>query len=142
VTITIGFSGTQHGMSPDQRETVRNLLSTYYLMGGTKFVHGNCIGADEEAAEMAMEMGYYVFAHIAATGNKQSERNTFHDCSEVPLPPLTRNRLIVNESTRMIIAPYRDTEHIRSGTWATYRYAHKQNRPIAIVRRDGEWVIA
>jgi hypothetical protein len=45
----IGFTGTQRGMTPDQVVMVTHILSENYEEDSV-FIHGGCIGADDEAA--------------------------------------------------------------------------------------------
>jgi hypothetical protein len=53
-------------------------------------------------------------------------------------PPLERNKHIVHNCGWLIAAPKEDSETLRSGTWATIRYARKLRRPITIVFPNGE----
>lgn len=48
-------------------------------------------------------------------------------------PPLDRNRDIVNGSDVMLVAPRERKEELRSGTWATYRYAREQGKTCIVV---------
>lgn len=53
-----------------------------------------------------------------------------------PLPYLARNCVIVDEADILLACP-KGPEEQRSGTWATVRYARKQNKRIVIVYPDG-----
>ena len=48
-------------------------------------------------------------------------------------PYLERNHDIVDNSDVLIATPKESVEQIRSGTWATIRYAKKLNKPIMIM---------
>ncbi len=50
---------------------------------------------------------------------------------------MVRDKDIVNPAERMIAAPAGTTEELRSGTWATIRYARKKKVPLSIVWPDG-----
>jgi hypothetical protein len=52
-------------------------------------------------------------------------------------PYLVRNHEIVDDSQVLIAAPKEFTEQLRSGTWATIRYARKIGRTVRIVFPDG-----
>jgi hypothetical protein len=49
----IGFTGTRRGMTVAQRKTLRSLL----LTGSGKLHHGDAIGADAEAHDIAIALG-------------------------------------------------------------------------------------
>jgi len=52
-------------------------------------------------------------------------------------PPLVRNRIIVNSSEVLIVAPRTKYKVLRSGTWSTYRYARQLGKPTYLVYPDG-----
>jgi hypothetical protein len=55
-----------------------------------------------------------------------------------PKPYLERNRDIVMRSDVLVAIPKTDKEDLRSGTWATVRYAqYEQQIPVMIIRPDG-----
>jgi hypothetical protein len=54
--------------------------------------------------------------------------------------PLDRNRTMVNESHGVIAAPMSSAEVMRSGTWATIRYARKAGKPVLVIWPNGEIV--
>jgi predicted Rossmann fold nucleotide-binding protein DprA/Smf involved in DNA uptake len=54
-----------------------------------------------------------------------------------PLPYLERNHAIVNESDFLIAAPD-GPETLRSGTWATVRYARKVGKRVLVIMPNGE----
>jgi hypothetical protein len=106
-------------MSPAQRATVAHLLRGAAANGATAFHHGCAVGADTEAAAIATEVGLLPVEHPA--GNA----------------PLQRNREIVAASDYLVAAPSQMREVLRSGSWATVRYARAARIPIAIAYPDG-----
>jgi hypothetical protein len=54
------------------------------------------------------------------------------------LPPLDRNKVMVDECPTLIGMPKGMQEELHSGTWATIRYARKRKREIIIVWPNGE----
>src|ERR1700730_19108648 len=57
--ISFGFTGTRQGMTAEQKSALRNFLD-----GGVgEFHHGDCIGADSEAHDIADECGYGIILH-------------------------------------------------------------------------------
>ena len=133
----IGFSGTRKGMTAEQ------LVAVAVMVGGLQpraVYHGCCLGADEDFADIVNEQSPSTlqFGHPSTLRGLVSVR-ACRLCNSVvaPRPPLERNRDIV-DATRMLLAtPAGMVEEIRSGTWATIRYARRLSRPIMIVWPDG-----
>lgn len=128
--MTIGFTGTRRGMSSFQRDEVRQILTN---LTWHEFHHGNCLGADEEAALIAMSIGHRVYAHPSDMGCRSVKATS--DFAFAPLPPLVRNRKIVMASELLIAAPLGD-EVLRSGTWATVRRARVVGCDVLIIPRE------
>jgi hypothetical protein len=57
-----------------------------------------------------------------------------HECKEY----LDRNHDIVDSSDLLIAVSESTVEVLRSGTWATIRYAKKLRKPIKIIYPDGK----
>lgn len=129
----LGFTGTQRGMTLEQQASVKRLLS---LFEWSCLHHGDCIGADAEAHDLAVDRGLRIVLHPPDNDSKRAYK--FADDTRRPLPYLGRNREIVNECWFLIAAPGEDVEVMRSGTWATVRYARTQKRCIWVVRPSGE----
>ena len=129
----IGFTGTQEGLTKQQTQVLKEALEYYIELGWhTQFHHGDCIGADREFHNLAKEYGFYIVLHPPDISTKRAF------CSDVrftyPVKPyLERNHDIVNSSDVLIVCPKTKEEVIRSGTWATYRYANKLNKSILLV---------
>lgn len=128
----IGFTGTQHGMTPDQKHTVVNLLSRR----DGEFHHGDCIGADADAHDIAENLPYWIVSHPPINDAKRAHKKA-HEFRE-PKDYLARNRDIVDETERLLATPREFEEELRSGTWATIRYARTRGRPVFIVLPDGK----
>jgi hypothetical protein len=104
------------------------------------FHHGNCVGADEEAAAIARYYNYVITAYPADLTKWQSDFKS--DFYKPVTGPLTRNRAIVKDSDVIIAAPNAMMEPLvrntrGSGTWYTIRHARKKERKCVIVWRDG-----
>jgi hypothetical protein len=54
-----------------------------------------------------------------------------------PLPYLQRNHAVVDDTEVLIATPAQQHETLRSGAWATVRYARKKKRKIHIIYPDG-----
>ena len=53
-------------------------------------------------------------------------------------PPLKRNNIMASLCDHLIVCPKNYHEQLRSGTWATYRYAKKYKKPITIIYPNGQ----
>jgi len=145
--IQIGFTGTRKGMSKRQSSLLEVILIRF---GPLVLHHGDCIGADEEAHYLALEIGVCkIVVHPPKIATAAAHcgldpsgllmphagaRNT----RVVRLAPedyLVRNRAIAKQTKFLIATPKSDQEERRSGTWATVRYARGCNKPILILGR-------
>lgn len=88
-----GFSGTQNGMTFPQKRTLALIFTELEI---TELHHGDCIGADEEAHEIALSMGIRIVIHPPTDPKKRAFCRA-HEMRE-PKPYLDRNHDIVDES--------------------------------------------
>jgi hypothetical protein len=139
-SIHIGFTGTRHGMTRQQMKCVTQALKTHFTPGAS-FHHGDCIGSDVQAAEIATKIGYLTVAHPGLNPRDPNSTRTraFHlsDTILAVRPFLVRDRDIVDAVTIMIATPHTATEIRRSGTWTTVRYARTQQRSLLLYGPDG-----
>ncbi len=125
----IGFTGTQIGMSDSQRKAIHGALLGLFQTGSV-FHHGDCIGADAEAHNIAVALGYRIIIHPPLNESKRAFCKGA-DMTVPALPYLERNKIIVNATTSLVAAP-KGPEELRSGTWSTVRYAKRIGRPVTI----------
>jgi len=130
MTHHVGFSGSSRGMSVNQEGAVRNMLRRLRKQGHVIFHHGDCVGADEEAHELAWRLHCDIVIH-PPTDPKARAWCPSQTVRE-PLPYLERNKAIVRESGLLLATPASRTEVLRSGTWATIRYARKAGLDVHI----------
>lgn len=97
-----------------------------------EFHHGNCVGADALACNFAHMAGFKTISHPCDVASMRAF-GTINDETRPIKKPLHRNHDIVNECEILIASPESLEEIIRSGTWATVRYARKQNKPIILL---------
>lgn len=128
----VGFTGTQRGMTEAQW---RSLWSLFVGRAPGNFHQGDCIGSDAQAVWAARTAGFRIIGHPPDNDAKRA----FAPADEwrEPLPYLERNHKIVLASQEMIATPGEFTEQLRSGTWATIRYARKLRRPLHVIYPDG-----
>lgn len=132
----VGFTGTQQGMTDDQIEIVNlNIQMIRIENGPDEFHHGDCIGADAQAHDMAETLGYQTVSHPPVIEAKRAFKKATRTLEAKAY--LDRNKDIVNACEILIAAPAEMTEQIRGGTWSTVRYAKKIGRPCLLVLPDG-----
>jgi nucleoside 2-deoxyribosyltransferase len=112
----VAFTGTRKGMTPAQRRQLRDVC--YALRTMDEFHHGGAVGADTQAAEFVSTANYLRIVEHPAAGD-----------------PLARNRAMVEACDLLIAAPETNREVLRSGTWATVRYARKLGKPVVMLSR-------
>ena len=144
----VGFSGSQTGVTKAQLIWLNYEL---HAIGMTELHHGACIGADAAAHMIALE--YFtgstgdgipelpIVIHPPENMSKVEMRCLLRDQEIVRVLPrkpyLVRNRDIVNASNILLATPD-GPERLRSGTWATIRYARDLKHPIKICYPNGE----
>lgn len=114
----IGFTGTQKGMTMEQKGAVHYILWEYRP---EEIHHGDCIGADAEFHKMAKVVKIHTVIHPPI----KKEKRAFCEGDEYRPEQhyIIRNHQIVDETSVLIAAPKSNNEELRSGTWATIRYA-------------------
>jgi hypothetical protein len=132
--MNIGFTGTSTAMTVAQLLSLHDELTAQYVFGD-EFHHGDCVGADNQAHDIAKVIGYFMVIHPPTDGKKRSFR--WGNILRPKKPYLERNHDIVDECQMLIAAPRLMTEEQRSGTWATVRYARKMDKPRTIILPDG-----
>jgi predicted Rossmann fold nucleotide-binding protein DprA/Smf involved in DNA uptake len=115
-------------MSAKQKEALQDLLASYK---GAFLHHGDAVGADAEAHDIAIAIGCLIVIHPPTNETYRA----FKTATDVraPKPYLNRNRDIVWETVLLIAAPSEMTEQLRSGTWSTVRYARRLGRQVHLL---------
>lgn len=129
----VGFTGTRHGMTDAQKAALRSLL---VRVAGTEFHHGDCMGADSEAHDIAMECGYCLVIHPPTNPSLRAWRKVPSHLMRPERPYMTRNRNIVNAAQIVIAAPAESVEG-KGGTRSTVRYARRVGKPLHVILPDG-----
>ncbi len=127
----LGFTGTRRGMTRPQLEAAERIISE-----AEEFRHGDCLGSDEEAHDLAIEHGIPVIIHPPTDsrwrawckGGRVKKAQGF----------LRRNRMIVRCTGSLLAAPAEATEQRRGGTWYTIRFAISLRRPVTVIFPSGE----
>lgn len=119
-------------MTAAQRLAVRSLL---VALMPDKVLHGGCVGADDDFDEIASEFQLPIGVYPSTVYSKWGKRRS--PTVQSPQSPLVRNKLMAYSCNVLIATPKEYNEVIRSGTWATVRYARKYHKRIYLVFPDG-----
>lgn len=143
MTLHLGFTGTQAGMTYAQAERLFDLVRSDPTASSIGFIghHGLCIGADlqfDAIARLAPNcLGIVVHPCNIPTKQGRVPVDVTRDAVRPVKKPLVRNRDIVTESGIMVATPKEAQRQLRSGTWTTVRYALEAGKPVAIILPDG-----
>ena len=130
--IKVGFTGTRDLTIAHATRMVEAFSS---CQGEFELHHGDCVGADEYAHTLAEILGWKIVIHPPDNSRLRANCESEHILE--PLPYLQRNHAIVDATAYMIAAP-RGPEVVRSGTWATVRYARKIGRRVEMIFPEGD----
>jgi len=129
------FTGTRDGMTRKQKHELRMKLievkSPHII-----FRHGDCRGADYEAAEIAESLGYIIIAHPGINRQGKSPTRGYFPANTLTLDPKlywVRDRDIVVASDLLIGAPKSQIRTQGSGTWLTIGIAERLEKPHIIL---------
>lgn len=141
----IGFTGTRKGMSERQLDQLAFMLGCFLVPGSSsrgEFHQGGAKGADKQARMLARNMGFEVKWHpcpgVSLEDVLDEEPLAKHETWREVFPPLQRNRNIVRDVDILVATPFTDDEELRSGTWATIRYARDKVIPVVMLPRGGK----
>ena len=140
----ISFTGTRRGMTPHQEHQLRAWLEEHSPTRranttSSKIIaaaHGMCGGADEEFHLLVRKIcgGLVYVVGFPSTASTRSSVELDVDYLAKARAPLERNPDIVNVGKDLLIAaPATMGEVLRSGTWATVRYARKVGVPVLVM---------
>lgn len=121
-------------MTPEQREACARTL---FRLSPDELHHGDAIGRDSEAHELATNQDIRVVIHPPVNPSNRA----FCEGSEVraEFPYMLRNRAIVAETDLLLATPNGpEASAPRSGTWRTVRYARRMGRRIVIIYPSGD----
>lgn len=113
----VGTTGSRNPRPDRVCQRFKRLLIEW---GATELHHGDCIGWDQQAHRVAVDLGLKTVAHPP---NVETLR-AFCEADEIrpALPYLERNERIITSTDKIIAAPD-GPEKLRSGTWSTVRKA-------------------
>lgn len=133
---TFAFTGTRHGMTEAQKETFRRWVRD---QRPDAVHHGDCVGADADAHHICqhLRVPLTVIHPAANAGAWRAHCRLEHSNGAImwrdAAAPLARNKRMVDEGDMLVACPKEDEEVLRSGTWATMRYASKRGKSMLII---------
>lgn len=128
----IGFTGTRAGMTSLQKDLVRTFLKMH---DPTAVIHGDCVGADADFDVICAELGIVRYCYPCTITSQRAFTRAI--TKQSAKPPLERNHDIVDNSDELFACPKEMREILRSGTWATVRYAEKIGKTVYTFYSDG-----
>ena len=131
-----GFTGTRDGLTWEQRGSLYLLLEK---MRPAWLHHGDCVGADAEAHDLAGRLRIRRQVHPPDKPGLRANCPVVRGMDGVPrspLPYLVRDRRIVEETHWLIACP-KEMFRTKGGTWYTVDYARGKDRMVVFVWPDG-----
>lgn len=123
----LGFTGSRETTHPRMKEILEFFIVNYNV---TTVHHGDCIGCDKFFHDTAVSLGLKVVIHPPSDNKHRAFCSGNETRQEIDY--IKRNKNIVNETDMLLGCPTTNKEVLRSGTWATLRYARKIGRPFFI----------
>ena len=142
-TFHVGFTGSRSGVL--HREWITRLNTTLALYPTLRdkkvtFHHGDCIGCDALAHDVAVAAGCKIVIHPPVNSRFRAcchIRQDYYNCKITVMPVrnyIQRNRDIVDIAQLLVGVPKDpDNEELRSGTWATIRYARQCDKSVVLL---------
>lgn len=120
-------------MSERQRDLLLETLRSRHI---TEFHHGDCIGADDEAADLVSENfpDIKIVCHPPIDETHRAFNNK-HQEIRVQKKHFARNRDIVDETDFTTAAPLTTEHQDHGGTWYTHDYAIKKKKETLVLPR-------
>lgn len=133
--VEIGFTGTRDGLTEDQRHALACVLAGYE---DATLHHGDCVGADEAAHDIAVKQGgWRIEVHPGMGPRHLRAFVTGYHVLHPTKPNLDRNSDIVAAATTLVACPA-GPETMRSGTWSTVRKARRKGINCVLVWPSGD----
>jgi len=136
----LGFTGTRE--EPTQAQ-IDWLTEFFRQEKPTELHHGACVGSDWAAHRVAAG-NFAIVVHPPIDERlmvRASKLMIYRDVLILPPAPyLERNRHIVDNTDRLVAFSRAgdDMNTMKSGTWATVRYAKSQGKPVDVIYPDGQ----
>lgn len=136
---SLGFTGTQKGWTVEQKRCMECIVSK---TEPSEWHHGCCIGSDSELHELLLVRRGVIIHHPPINTTKKAFCKMRIGDTVLPAKDyIIRNHDIVDSSSVLFATPNSLEETLRSGTWATVRYAKRIGQKVVVVYPDGQCII-
>jgi hypothetical protein len=134
----LGITGRRTGLTEKQYTSLRSAMYLWSKLTLDPVLHhGDCVGADEMSYLIGTEFGYKIICHPPIGASLRAFTGIGNHEIREPREYLERNADIASECHVLIGVPDTFFEKLRSGTWATIRYARANNKLIIKIWPDG-----
>lgn len=130
----LGITGSRTGLSDSALKYLTKFIEDN-LDIITEAHHGDCIGVDKIFHDICTDKNIKIIIH--PPDNNLNRAYCKSDFIEPEKKYLIRNHDIVNACDFILAFPAGNQEILRSGTWATIRYAEKTGKKYNIVYPNG-----
>lgn len=137
--VRVGITATRTPLVPPQSRQLGLSLAEARRNGAEYLHHGDCVGGDAMAHDIALPLGYKLVIHPPMFEDFRAWRDDGAEILEQKRY-WARNRDIVEAVDLLIGCPKAGTslaDWRKSGTWYTIRYAQEMNVPVQIIYPDG-----
>jgi len=126
-------------MTKKQRDSVFEIFAA---VPNSTLHHGDCVGADAQAHDIAIQFDFKIAIHPPENNAKRAFKTgpKTQVLILAPRPYLERNCDIVDSCEILVAAPQVSEEEMRSGTWATIRYARRKQCRVVLIMPNGKQV--
>ena len=132
--LNVGITGTRQGLDFTQERILDSMFALLdKLFDEVTIEHGDCIGVDQQAHNMAIKFEFAIFIHPP----KNDKHRAFCKGGAILEPEeyLQRNQNIVMASDILLAFPTTENYIPHSGTWYTIGYAQEEGIPVIITPR-------
>ena len=138
----ISMTGTRriNTLTKQQLTNFKDLMKEYRNKGYTHLNHGDCVGADALAHDIAIELGLKVIVHPPSNPKSRAYCNGENVLILAEREYKVRNQSLVKNGDVLLALPDSNQEYKRSGTWYSVRQARRTMLPIIICYPDGRVV--
>jgi hypothetical protein len=133
--LIVGVTATRGGVNDVQRLSVAELLMLWLPR---EVHHGDCVGGDADVHTLVRDLGLGMRIAIHPPDVDTLRAFCQADVIHAPKPYLERNHDIVDDCQRLLALPAGEAETLRSGTWATVRYAQQVGVPVFVLFPSGQ----
>lgn len=129
----ISVTSTRAGLTDSQKSVAVKFLKA---SKDKRLAHGDCFGGDSDLHNIAKELEYEIYIFPCNIKKARAFNNNAVSVAEEK-SPLERNKDIVKAGDVLLVFPKTKSEEVRSGTWATFRFANKIGKEVWIIFPDG-----